>query len=70
MLAVADELMSRFAATLTTFMIAIRSRSGALEALADGPATSGELADRAGLSERHVGERLAGRLNVVYIATP
>lgn len=45
-------------ASLTTTMIDVGVRSGALDALAAGPATSVELADRAGLSERHVREWL------------
>jgi SAM-dependent methyltransferase len=56
--AFAGELLSGYVATMTTFMVAVGVQSGALDALADAPATSAELAERAGLSERQVREWL------------
>jgi 2-polyprenyl-3-methyl-5-hydroxy-6-metoxy-1,4-benzoquinol methylase len=48
----------RYVDTAVTAMMAIGHRSGLFEAAAEGPATSDELAARAGLSERHVREWL------------
>lgn len=58
MAAFAGQLMSQYVGTMTTYMLAVGWRSGALAALAAGPATSAALAERAGLSERHVREWL------------
>jgi SAM-dependent methyltransferase len=44
----------------TTALVDVGHRTGLLEALAAGPATSTELADRTGHSERHLREWLAG----------
>jgi SAM-dependent methyltransferase len=44
----------------TTALIDVGHRSGLLDALAAGPATSAELAERTGHSERHLREWLAG----------
>src|SRR5215831_11998479 len=68
MTAFSGELMALYVGTLSTYMIAIGWRSGALDALAAGPATSAELAERAGLSERHVREWL-GAMATSGIAT-
>jgi SAM-dependent methyltransferase len=46
--------------TAATSLIAVGERAGLLDALASGPATSVELAERSGLSERHVREWLGG----------
>lgn len=66
--AFAGQLMSQYIGTMTTYMLAVGWRSGALEALAAGPATSAGLAERAGLSERHVREWL-GAMATSGIAT-
>jgi SAM-dependent methyltransferase len=52
------QLLSGLTATLTTVMIDVGVRAGALDGLAAGAATSAELAERTGLSERHVREWL------------
>ncbi|HVF75593.1 MAG TPA: class I SAM-dependent methyltransferase [Acidimicrobiales bacterium] len=60
--AVVEEFAGRIAGTVTagvvTLMIDIGHRTGLFEAAAAGPATSAELAERAGLSERYVREWL------------
>jgi SAM-dependent methyltransferase len=56
------------AATATTVLAALGDRMGLFRRLAaDGPATSGELASRAGLSERYVREWLGGMLAAGYL---
>jgi hypothetical protein len=50
--------VGRYVDAAVTAMIAIGHRTGLFEAAAEGPATSAELAERAGLSERHVREWL------------
>ncbi len=54
----AEGLLSTFTAGMTTLMIDLADRTGLLDALAAGPGTSGQLADRAGLTERYVRECL------------
>lgn len=54
----AGRLMSVFTGSMLTYMIDLGHRTGLLAAAADGPATSDELADRAGLTERYVREWL------------
>ena len=56
--AFADELFGFYVGGFVTFMIDLGVRTGLLDALAEGPATSGELAGRAGLQERYVREWL------------
>src|SRR5579864_2624505 len=56
------------AAAATVVMAALGDRLGLFRQLADaGPATSGELAGRAGLSERYVREWLAGMRAAGYL---
>jgi hypothetical protein len=57
--AFAESLLSTFTAGMTTLMIDLASRTGLLDALGGGPATSAELAARAGLVERYVRECLS-----------
>ena len=52
------ELLSIYRGSLLSYMIDIGSRTGLFSALTAGPATSTELADRAGLRERYVREWL------------
>src|SRR5437868_3316619 len=52
-------LVSIYAGSMLTYMIDIGHRTGLFSAAAAGPATSHELADRAGLTERYVREWLA-----------
>ena len=56
--AFADQLFGFYTGGFVTFMIDLGVRTGLLEAIAEGPATSVELANRAGLSERYVREWL------------
>jgi ubiquinone/menaquinone biosynthesis C-methylase UbiE len=58
MAAFAGRLMAQYVDTLMTYMLAIGWRSGAVAALAAGPATSAALAERSRLSERHLREWL------------
>src|SRR5437879_16060 len=51
-------LAGHYRSGMLVLMIDLGHRTGLFEALAQGPATSQELADRAGLSERHVREWL------------
>src|SRR5947207_351718 len=51
-------LAGHYRSAMLTLMIDVGHRTGLLAAAAEGPATSAELADRAGLSERHVREWL------------
>ncbi len=53
-----DRLVEIYAGAALTLMIDIGHRTGLWEAAANGPATSAELAGRAGLHERHVREWL------------
>src|SRR4051812_4003933 len=52
------ELVSIYAGSMLTYMIDIGHRTALFTSAAQGPATSGELADRAGLTERYVREWL------------
>lgn len=52
------QLLGAYVGAATTAMVALGHKTGLFEAAATGPATSAELADRAGLSERHVREWL------------
>lgn len=54
----AGELIGHYTSGMVTMMVDIGHRSGLFEAAAEGPATSEELADRAGLNERYVREWL------------
>lgn len=56
--AFAEQLFGFYTGGFVTFMIDLGVRTGLLDALADGGATSSELADRAGLQERYVREWL------------
>lgn len=56
--AFAGRLLDLYSAGLLTYMIDVGQRTGLFEAAARGPATSGQLAERAGLSERYVREWL------------
>lgn len=53
-----QQLLGAYVGAATTAMVAIGHKTGLFEAAAAGPGTSAELADRAGLSERHVREWL------------
>lgn len=54
----AGELIGHYTSGMVTMMVDIGHRSGLFEAAAEGPATSEELAERAGLDERYVREWL------------
>ena len=54
----AGELIGHYTSGMVTMMVDIGHRSGLFEAAAEGPATSEELAERAGLNERYVREWL------------
>lgn len=54
----AERLFDTFTASMVTSMIDLAHRTGLLDALAAGPATSQQVADRAGLVERYVRECL------------
>ncbi len=56
--AFADRLRDTYVRTTLAYMIDVGHQTGLFEALTEGPATSAELAERAGLSERHVREWL------------
>lgn len=56
--AFAEQLFGFYTGGFVTFMIDLGVRTGLLDAIADGPATSVALADRAGLNERYVREWL------------
>ncbi|HVM51966.1 MAG TPA: class I SAM-dependent methyltransferase [Acidimicrobiales bacterium] len=56
--AFAERLLGAYTGSFVTFMIDLGHRTGLFDAAARGPATSGELADRAGLQERYVREWL------------
>jgi SAM-dependent methyltransferase len=53
-----QRLLGIYQGGMLTFMLALGHQSGLFEAAATGPATSAELAERAGLSERYVREWL------------
>jgi SAM-dependent methyltransferase len=55
----AERLVELYTGAALTHMIALGARTGLFAAAASGPATSQELADRAGLNERYVREWLA-----------
>ena len=68
----AEDLLTTFTAGMSTLMIDLADRTGLLDALATGPGTSTELADRAGLTERYVRECLGALVTasvVTYDAT-
>lgn len=54
----AGELLGHYTSGMLTFMVDLGHRTGLFEAAAEGPATSEELAARAGLHERYVREWL------------
>jgi SAM-dependent methyltransferase len=56
--AFADQLFGFYTGGFVTFMIDLGVRTGLLDVIAEGPATSTELATRAGLQERYVREWL------------
>jgi hypothetical protein len=57
------------AAAATVVLAALGDRTGLFKDLAEhGPATSGELADRTGLSERYVREWLGGMFAAGYLS--
>jgi len=56
----ARKLFGFYTSGMLTLMVELGYRSGLFEAAARGPATSAELAERAGLDERYVREWLAG----------
>ncbi|HEY9416227.1 MAG TPA: methyltransferase domain-containing protein [Pseudonocardia sp.] len=56
--AFAGRVMRGYAESMVTLMVDLAGRTGLLDALAAGPGTSAELADRAGLTERYVREIL------------
>jgi SAM-dependent methyltransferase len=70
--AFAERLFDTYTQGMLTLMIDLAHRTGLLDALAAGPGTSAELAERAGLSERYVRECLGalttGRI-VDYVPT-
>jgi SAM-dependent methyltransferase len=53
-----EQLVAAYTGGMVTFMIDLASRTGLLDTLAEGPGTSEELAERAGLAERYVRECL------------
>lgn len=53
-----EQLLGHYTGSFVTFMVDLGHRTGLWEAAARGPATSAELADRAGLHERYVREWL------------
>src|SRR4051812_38968461 len=55
-----DQRADRYAGAFEAFMCALGDRLGLWKALAEGPATSAEVAARAGLNERYVREWLNG----------
>lgn len=56
--AFAGRVMRGYAESMVTLMVDLAGRTGLLDALAAGPGTSAELAERAGLTERYVREIL------------
>ncbi|MPY97124.1 MAG: methyltransferase domain-containing protein [Actinophytocola sp.] len=66
--AFAERLFGEYTSGMVTLMIDIGHRTGLFDAAAAGPATSAELADRAGLTERYVREWL-GAITTADITT-
>jgi trans-aconitate methyltransferase len=64
----ATDVMATFTSGMTTLMIDLADRTGLLDALATGPGTSTQLAERAGLTERYVRECL-GALTTASVVT-
>ena len=56
--AFAERLLGTYTGSVVTLMVDLGHRTGLLDALAAGPGTSAELAERAGLVERYVRECL------------
>lgn len=65
--AFAARVMHSYAESMLTLMLDLGGRTGLLEALAKGPATSETLADRAGLEERYVREILGSLVTGEFI---
>lgn len=63
-----EQLLGAYVGAATTAMVAIGHKTGLFEAAAAAPATSSELADRAGLSERHVREWLGSMVTAGVFA--
>jgi SAM-dependent methyltransferase len=63
----AGELLSHFTSGMITLMVDIGQRTGLFDAATEGPATSEELAARAGLHERYVREWLAAMVTAGII---
>jgi SAM-dependent methyltransferase len=57
--AFAEQILGWYTGSFLTFMVDLGHRTGLFDAAIVGPATSGELADRAGLEERYVREWLS-----------
>ncbi len=64
----AGELIGHYTSGMVTMMVDIGHRSGLFEAAAEGPATSEELAARAGLTERYVREWLGALVSAGIFA--
>ena len=62
----AGQILSIYSGSMLNYMIDIGHRTGLFTAAAQGPATSQELADRAGLQERYVREWL-GSMTAVSV---
>lgn len=62
------ELIGHYTSGMVTFMIDLGHRTGLFEAAAEGPATSEELAARAGLQERYVREWLGSLVSARIFA--
>ena len=58
--AFAEHLFGQYTAAFVTYLIDLGHRTGLFEVAGEGPATSAELAERAGLQERYVREWLGG----------
>ncbi len=63
----AGQLMSIYTGTMLNYMIDIGHRTGLFTAAANGAATSQDLADRAGLTERYVREWLAAMVTGTHL---
>ncbi|WP_332664341.1 class I SAM-dependent methyltransferase [Aeromicrobium sp.] len=67
----AGELISHYTSGMVTMMVDVGHRSGLFEAAAEGPATSEELAARAGLHERYVREWLGSLVSAgIFLYSP
>lgn len=66
--AIVERIQMSFAGAATTLMVHLGDRLGFYRILTDGPATSSELAERAGCSERYVREWLAQQAVVGFVA--